>query len=135
MIISSSVKTIIKSFCLFVFLTAACVKPAPVMDRADPEAVLRAYFDAWKNGDWSTQASLMDAKYGHMANEPLAALHIVQLQLFSSPSSTVRTYLVIFEIVVKGKGVSMQNGRYVWTYELTYDGKKGSWIITNYGAG
>ena len=110
-------------------------KAVVTVDRHNPESVLQAYFDAWKRGDWSDQASLMDEKYAQMVPEPGDSIRIIEIQPIVDSSSTERTYHVIFEIKVKGQGVSMQSGRYDWSYYLTWDAKRGSWLITNYGAG
>ncbi len=108
--------------------------PATV-DRRNPESVLRAYFDAWARSDWSTQVSFMDQKYAQLTPEPVDSMRLVDVALISTPSSNERTYRVIFEIRVKGQGVTMQSGRYDWTYYLTWDAERNSWLITNYGAG
>jgi hypothetical protein len=119
-------------------LVAGCSKnnqTAISVDHKDPESVLRAYFKAWEQGDWSFQTSLMDEKYAQMVPEPLDSLRILELQPVPGSSSSERTYQVVFEIKVKGKGVSMQSGKYDWTYYLSWIEKRNSWLITNYGAG
>ena len=111
--------------------------PVPVtVDRRNPESVLRAYFDAWQRSDWSVQSSMMAANYAQMAPEPVDSISILELQPIPTSLLTERTtYHVIFEIKVKGQGISMHNGRYDWSYYLTWDAQRGSWLITNYGAG
>ena len=104
-------------------------------DSADPESVLRAYFKAWEKSDWTLQTSLMDEKYAQMTPEPVDSIRILEIQAIPSSSSSERTYQVVFEIKVKGKGVSMQSGKYNWTYYLSWDEKRNLWLITNYGAG
>ena len=127
--------TVQKSWQQYVtYLFEVNVSPVTV-DRQDPESVLRAYFDAWQRSDWSAQASLMDEKYAQMAPEPVDLIRILEIQPVLSSSLTERTYRVIFEIQVKGQGVSMQSGQYGWSYYLTWDPKRSSWLITNYGAG
>ena len=119
-------------------LSAGCTntsKTADTIDRHNPESVLRAYFDTWERSDWSVQASLMDEKYAQMVPEPVESIRILEIQPISSSSLTEQTYHVIFEIKVKGQGVSMQSGRYDWNYYLTWDAERSSWLITNYGAG
>ena len=119
-------------------LSAGCTntsKAAVTVDRHNPESVLCAYFDAWERSDWFVQASLMDEKYAHMVPEPVDSIHILVIQPISSSSLTEQTYHVIFEIKVNGQGVSMQSGQYDWSYYLTWNAKRGSWLITNYGAG
>ncbi len=107
----------------------------PGVDRHDPKAVLNAYFAAWARGDLATQVSFMDAKYARLALEPVDSLRLLVVNLIATPSSSERTYHVVFEIRVKGTGVSMQSGRYDWTYYLTWEPRRDSWLITNYGAG
>jgi hypothetical protein len=108
--------------------------PSPSVDRTDPEAVLRAYFAAWQGGDWARQASFMDKRYANMEPEPLRSLRVVSLAL-RDKSSKVSVFDVVFEITVKGDGVSMQDGSYRWSYELTWNAQEKSWLITNYGFG
>jgi hypothetical protein len=105
------------------------------VDHNNPESVIQAYFKAWEQGDWSFQTSLMDEKYAQMVPEPVDSIRLLEIQALPGSSSVERTYQVIFEIKVKGKGVSMQNGRYTWTYYLSWDEKDNSWLITNYGSG
>jgi hypothetical protein len=116
------------------YLFEVNVTPVTV-DRQDPESVLRAYFDAWERSDWSAQASFMDENYAGMEPEPVDLIRILQIQPVLSSSLIERTYHVIFEIQVKGQGVSMHNGRYDWSYYLTWDATRSSWLISNYGAG
>jgi hypothetical protein len=123
---------------LILLLSTACARAsraAVTVDRRDPESVLRAYFDAWERSDWSAQASLMDDKYSQMAPEPVDSIRLLDIQSIPDASSTERTYRVIFEIKVKGRGVSMRSGRYDWQYYLSWDAQRDSWLITNYGAG
>ena len=119
-------------------LPAGCTnttKAAVTVDRHNPESVLRAYFDAWERSDWADQVSFMDEKYAQMVPEPVDSIRIIEIQSIANSSSTDRTYHVAFEIKVKGQEVSMQSGRYDWSYYLIWDAKRGSWLITNYGAG
>lgn len=105
------------------------------VNRHNPESVLRAYFDAWERGDWSVQTSLMDEKYAQMEPEPVDSIRILNIRPISSSSTTERIYQVIFDIKVKGPGVSMPSGRNDWKYVLTWNEQRGSWLITDYGAG
>jgi hypothetical protein len=119
-------------------LLGACsrgARTALTVDHNDPESVLRAYFQAWEQGDWSLQASLMDGKYTRMVPEPLDSLSVLEIQALPDPSASEKVYVVDFEIRVKGNGVSMHSGEYRWTYYLSWDDRRGSWLITNYGAG
>lgn len=123
---------------VFLF-SAGCTsmsKSAPVsVDRRNPESVIRAYFDAWEHGDWSGQAAFMDKKYERMVPEPVESVRLLEVRPLGGSSATLRVYSVVFEIKVKGEGVSMESGRYDWTYKLTWDAQRGSWLISNYGAG
>ena len=105
-----------------------------VIDMRNPEAVIRGYFDAWKRGDWAGQDSLMVKLYRGMVPEPVESLRVLELRLINN--STLRClYYVAFEIKVKGHGVSMESGRYDWSYELKWDESRKAWLISNYGAG
>ena len=110
------------------------ISPA-FFDHTNPDAVLLGYFDAWRRGDWAAQASFMDPNYAGMAPEPLDSLQIQTIQRLGACSATQCTYMVSFDIVVKGSGVSMSSGHVEWSYTLSKDKKTGRWTITNYGAG
>jgi hypothetical protein len=114
--------------------TSSTQSTAAFVDRHDPESVLRGYFSAWQSGDWEGQASFMAAQYANMAPEPVESVRIVELRRVEGSSSQC-LYHAVFEITLKGKGVSMAGGRYDWTYDLKWDGQRQSWIITNYGEG
>jgi hypothetical protein len=117
---------------------AACqsTRSSPAVDRHDPEAVLRAYFAAWASNDTDNQTSFMAAKYGRLAGEPVDSLRVVSVALADGASATTRVYSVSFDVAFKGgRSISMENGRYYWTYTLTWDATRDSWLITNYGAG
>ncbi len=123
---------------LIALVLASCslLRPSlPPVDRHDPQAVLRGYFAAWAQGNWSAQASFMDDKYAGMVPEPVESLRLLQIEPLPGAASGERLYRVIFEIEVKGRGVSMGSGRYDWSYYLTWNAARDSWIITNYGAG
>jgi hypothetical protein len=98
-------------------------------DRHDPEAVLRAYFDAWNRNDWTAKNSLLGQE---RAPEPVDSVRVIEIELISS-SPTEFVYRVQFELRVKGEGVSMHSGKYGWKYYLTWDANRDSWLITNYG--
>ena len=120
---------------LLCLLCSSCMnisKTAIAVDRHDPEAVLRAYFEAWGRGDWATEASFMDEKYAGMVPEPVDSIRILEIYALNI-SPTWRAYQVTFEIKVKGEGVSMQSGQYNWNYYLSWDAQRGSWLISNYG--
>ena len=82
-----------------------------------------------------TYLTLKNVRAASTGTSPVDSIRIIAIQPLADPSSTERTYRVIFEIKVKGQGVSMQSGRCDWNYYLTWDAKRGSWLITNYGAG
>ena len=117
---------------------AACQSThnSPAVDRRDPEAVLRAYFNAWSNNDAATQKSLMTEKYSNLAYEPVDSLRVLTIVPADGASPTKRVYAVSFEVTFKGgRSISMENGRYNWTYTLNWDATRNSWLISNYGAG
>ncbi len=114
---------------------ASCSAARPPVDRHDPEAMLRLYFAAWQRGDWPAQASFMGDNYAGMNPEPLQSLRVLEIVPLADASSGERLYRVVFDIEVKGQGVSMRSGRYAWSYYLTWDAGRDSWLITNYGAG
>jgi hypothetical protein len=123
---------------LALLVCAGCTntsKAAAPVDRHNPESVLRAYFEAWARSDWSNQASFMDEKYAQMVPEPVDSIRVIEIQPSASTSLYERTYQVVFEIKVKGQGVSLQSGRYDWSYYLAWEAQRGTWLITNYGAG
>jgi hypothetical protein len=119
---------------LFFAFQSSARQARATIDRRKPEAVLRGYFDAWGRNDWPSQASFMDEKYARMVPEPVDSLQIADLQILSSSAAQI-TYRVVFDIHVKGLGVSMHTGRYDWTYTLSWDSGRSVWLITNYGAG
>jgi len=77
----------------------------------------------------------MHTSFKDMDTEPVKSIHIVELKQFNKASQHRAVYLVIFNITVKGHGGSMMTGRYEWTYDLSWDEHRHSWLITNYGAG
>lgn len=102
--------------------------PVP-FNHHDPEAVLRAYFDAWNRNDWKACESL-----GGRCNEPVESVRILEIH-GSCEYLTECIYSVLFEIKVVGKGVSMHTGQYPWSYYLTWDANRDTWYISNYGFG
>jgi hypothetical protein len=120
---------------LLCILCSSCMnigKTAIAVDKRDPESVLRAYFEAWGRDDWAAEASFMDEKFAGMAPEPVDSIRVLEIHAFNT-GSTERSYHVLFEIKVKGEGVSMQSGQYNWNYYLSWDAQRGSWLISNYG--
>jgi hypothetical protein len=119
-------------------LTSACqsTRSSPAVDRHDPEAVLRAYFAAWARNDTDAQTSFMIANRAGLAREPVDSLRVLSVTPVAGVSPTTRVYSVSFEVTFKGgRSLSMENGRYNWTYSLTWDATNNSWLIANYGAG
>jgi cell division protein FtsX len=105
-----------------------------LIDRHDPEAVLRACFSAWQKGKWEEEALYMSSTFSNMVPEPAKSLQIVDLKRLERSSSHC-LYSVSFDFAPFGDPVSMEAGRYNWTYELNWDSQRESWIITNYGEG
>jgi len=105
---------------------------ATPVDTRQPEAVLRAYFAAWAQGDWSRERSFMSSNYANLQPEPAASLRVLSVKRVHRTDNQA-IYDVRFRFVVKGRIVSMTTGTYDWTYELTWDPARNSWIITNYG--
>jgi hypothetical protein len=122
--------------CVVLLKFAACQSTHrfTAVDRRDPEAVLRAYFAAWANNDRATLTSLMVQKYANLAYEPVDSLRVLTIVPADGASPTRRVYAVSFEVTFKGgRSISMENGRYNWTYTLTWDAARDSWLISNYG--
>ena len=108
--------------------------PAASVDRHDPESVLRAYFSAWSSADWEGQKSFMAGQYANLEPEPAESLQIVDLRRAEGSASHC-LYYVTFDFAPKGRVVSMESGRYDWSYDLNWDETRQSWLITNYGEG
>jgi hypothetical protein len=106
---------------------------SPVAAR-EPETVLRDYFSAWMQGDWARQTSLMSSNHASLQPEPAASLRLLKLKL-ANRTDTKALYYVVFHFVATDNIVSMTTGTYRWTYSLTWDPRRGSWIISNYGSG
>jgi hypothetical protein len=119
-------------------MTSACqsTRSSPAVDRHDPEAVLRAYFAAWARNDMDARTSFAIANRADMAREPVDSLRVLSVRPVDGASQATRVYSVSFEVTfIGGRSVSMESGRYNWTYTLTWDATKDSWLIANYGAG
>jgi uncharacterized protein DUF4829 len=117
--------------------SAACrpVNRSQPVDRHNPEAVLRAYLDAWARNDSDTEKSFMTRKYTEMFSEPVESLQVLSIKPNDGALPNARVFTVDFEIKFKGRGFSMEDGRHIWTYTLTWDATRDSWLISNYGAG
>ena len=69
-------------------------------------------------------------------SEPVDSIRILSLVPNESASTTTRVYSVSFEIkFTGGRSISMEDGRYYWTYTLNWDSRRDSWLVSNYGAG
>jgi hypothetical protein len=134
--------------CVALVLFATCHSSDRVaaVDRRDPDAVLRAYFVAWDHNDTDTQKSFMAARYreADWYSEPVGSVTLVSAKVLDEQSARLwstgapdanRVYQVVFDYNPEGRGFSMARGRYTWTYTLTWDGERSSWLISNYGAG
>ncbi len=86
----------------------------------------------------------MSPNYTRMFPKPVDSLSVLSIRLLdqktaglwsSNSSDTTRVYLVVFDYQPEGRGFSMERGRYTWTYTLTWDAKRDSWLISNCGAG
>ena len=119
-------------------MAAAChtIRSSPAVDRHQPEAVLNGYFAAWARNDTNAQTSFMTSNSARLAYEPVQSLRVLQVTPAATSSPTTRVYSVSFEVTFNGgRSVSMENGRYNWTYTLIWDGPRDSWLISNYGVG
>jgi len=103
------------------------------VDRHDPESVIRAYFDAWERSDSLALASVLSSKYGRsFMFEPMDSLEILEIKLLSDLSSTERIYSVLYDVQWTNREDTNPTR---WSFHLTWDATRDSWIITNYGAG
>ena len=130
----------------FLAPSAACTTTggSAAVDRQKPEAVLRAYFNAWNRNDLLLQKSFMTTNYVGLAREPVDSVRVLSIRLLDAKTSRLwssgspdatRAYIVVFDYKPTGRGFSMDGGRYTWTYTLTWDASRNSWLISNYGAG
>jgi len=113
--------------------SAAARTSQVAVDRHDPKSVLLAYFDAWAQNDWPRQDSFEDRNYPNAVHDPVESVTILDMRRLEHSTATQVIYAVSFEIVLKGQGASMEDGRHNWTFELTWDPARDSWLITNYG--
>jgi hypothetical protein len=78
----------------------------------------------------------MTANYARLTQEPVDSLLLLSIAPTDGASPTTRVYSVSFEVTFKGgHGLSMEDGRYNWSYTLSWDATRDSWLIANYGAG
>jgi hypothetical protein len=127
-------------------LTHPSVSGSTRVNRSDPGVVLRAYFAAWNRNDVAAQKSFMTAQHANLDwyPEPVKSVRLVSTKLLDektarlwstgSPDST-RVYLVVFDYNPRGRGFSIERGRHTWTYTLTWNPQRQSWLISDYGAG
>jgi hypothetical protein len=97
--------------------------------------VLRAYFDAWSHNDAPRQQTFMTSNYARLVSEPVDSLQVLSINPQDPATPSTRTFAVSFDIKTRSPGASVPTGRHQWTYTLTWDAKKESWLISNYGAG
>jgi len=103
------------------------------VDRHDPESVIRAYFDAWERSDSLALAAVLSNKYGRsFMFEPMYSLEILEIKLLSDLSSTERIYSILYDVQWTNREDTNPTR---WSFHLTWDAVRDSWIITNYGAG
>jgi hypothetical protein len=135
---SSACSSLLQLVCVSVFLLSSGCRTTggqSAVDRHQPEAVLHAYFDAWARNDIDAQKSFMTGNYAGLVREPVTSLRVLSVTSNDGGSPNTRVYSVDFEIKLDGHGISMDDGRYRWTYTLTWDAARDSWLISNYGAG
>jgi hypothetical protein len=146
MTVTSFTSFVLAFVALSVFPTCRSNSGSPFVDRRDPDAVLQAYFAAWNRNDTVSQKSFMTVSYSDTDwdEQPVDSLTVVSAKLLdeksarlwsTGPPDVTRVYLVVFDYNPRGHGFSMQRGRYTWTYTLTWDAARASWLISNYGAG
>ena len=113
----------------------ATTRSSAVVNRRDPEPVLRAYFDAWAHNDATRQQSFMTSNYAGLVSEPVDSLRVLSIKPIDPLAGTTRVFAVSFDIKSSSPGSSVPSGRHEWTYTLTWDRKSEGWLISNYGAG
>ena len=98
--------------------------------------MLKAYFSAWARNDTNAQTSFMIPDYSRLAREPVESLRVVSLTTSDGATPTQRVFSVSFDVAFQsGRSLSMEDGRYNWTYTLNWNAACDSWLISNYGAG
>jgi hypothetical protein len=104
----------------------------PSYDRHDPEAVVRAWFDAWERTDGNMMDLLNGTNtYGNYGFEPTDSITILEIQLLESPSEAQRIYRVWFD--VQYTDPNKGSGKTQLKFYLTWDVNRDAWIITNHG--
>jgi hypothetical protein len=118
----------------FLLPTASPIPPTqtPAYDRHDPEAVVRAWFDAWERHDGNLADLLYGTgSYGNYGFESVSSIKILEIQLISSPSAAERVYRVWFD--VQYTDPLKKSGKTQLRFYLTWDVNRDAWIITNHG--
>src|SRR5947208_3571670 len=82
--------------------------------------------------DTSRQQTFMTANYAALVSEPVDSLQVLSINSKDPASPTTRTFAVSFDIKARSPGSSVPSGRHEWTYTLTWDAKRASWLISNY---
>ena len=146
MTVTSFTSFVLAFVALSVFPTCRSNNGSSFVDRRDSDAVLQAYFAAWNRNDTVSQKSFMTASYSDTDwyGEPVDSITVVSAKRLDEKSARLwstgapdvtRVYLVVFDYSPHGRGFSMEPGRYPWTYILTWDAARASWLISSYGAG
>jgi hypothetical protein len=105
---------------------------APSYDRHDPEAVVRAWFEAWKRHDGNMVDLLYGTNtYGNYGFEAVSSITILEIQLLENPSEAQRIYRVWYN--VQYSDPNKEGGKTQIKFYLTWDVNRDAWIITNHG--
>ena len=64
--------------------------------------------------------------------EPMESMQILEIELISDASPTEQIYSVLYDVQWKAREDTNPT---LWSFHLTWDANRDSWIITNYGAG
>ena len=104
----------------------------PTYNRHDPEAVVRAWFDAWEQHDGNMVDLLYGTNtYGNYGFDSISSIKILEIQLVSSPSAAERVYRVRYD--VQYTDPSKASGETQLMFHLTWRVERDAWIITNHG--
>lgn len=92
--------------------------------------VLSAAVSSYANANWHSES------VDRVTVVSLRLLDEKTARLWSAGDvNTTRVYLIVFDYNPGGRGLSMERGRYTWTYVLTWDAGRDSWLVSNYGTG
>jgi hypothetical protein len=104
----------------------------PSYDRHDPEAVVRAYFDAWEQEDGTLMNLLLGREsYAGNAFESTKSIKILEIQLVSSPSQGRLVYQVWYDVQYTDPNKGSDKTQ--MKFYLTWDVNRDAWIISNHG--